>query len=78
MLAVTAADRPSVTDNARAEAERRYPNIQPRALAEAYHEVFVAGAEWAAGRADTEGNPRCWAAGRAETTTATVDRTGAL
>ena len=41
------------TQAARAEAERRYPNIQPRALAEAYHEVFVAGAEWAAGRAET-------------------------
>ena len=47
---MTAADRPSVTDNARADAERRY--VDSGLL---YRETFVAGYEagWAAGRAET-------------------------
>lgn len=56
-----AADRPSVTDNARAEAMRRYPSdIADRGLTyptgavrEHSRAAFVAGAEWAAGRAET-------------------------
>lgn len=49
---MTASDRPSVTDNARAEAQRRWPgalggkDAVPR-------RAFIAGAEWAAGRAET-------------------------
>src|SRR5690625_3978622 len=53
--------RPSVTDNARAEAERRYPSdVADRGLTyptgavrEHSQAAFVAGAEWAAGRAET-------------------------
>lgn len=56
-----AAARPSVTDNARAEAMRRYPSdIADRGLTyptgavrEHSRAAFIAGAEWAAGRAET-------------------------
>ena len=67
---MTAADRPSVTDNARAEAEKRWPRLYgpeetltyPReAVREHTRGGFVAG--YKAG----------WAAGRAETTTATTE-----
>src|SRR5690625_1710253 len=59
---MTAADRPSVTDNARAEAERRWPRLYgpeetltyPReAVREHTRAGFMAGAEWAAARAET-------------------------
>jgi len=61
---VTAADRPSVTDNARAEAERRWPHGEYRdplmrgAMREKQR-AFVAGAEWAAGRAETTTAHEC-------------------
>src|SRR5690625_3506757 len=58
---MTAADHPSVTDDARAEAERRYPSdVADRGLTyptgavrEHSQAAFVAGAEWAAARAES-------------------------
>src|SRR5690625_3235425 len=86
--------RPSVTDDARAEAERRYPSdVADRGLTyptgavrEHSQAAFVAGAEWAAGRAETpagltvseDGSVLNWQGvnyvpQRAETTTATPE-----
>ena len=61
------ADRPSVTDDARAESERRYNSAAlhsdltypAHALESHRRGAFVAGAEWAAGRAETTTEPCC-------------------
>ena len=65
---MTAADRPPVTDNARAEAERRWGDrrtsdrLPSDWLDEGMASGFVLGAQWAAGRAETTTACTCDAA----------------
>ena len=63
-LARPTADRPSVTDQALAEAERRWPHGEyhdplMRGAMREKQRAFVAGAEWAAGRAETTTAHEC-------------------
>src|SRR5690625_1295668 len=69
---MTAADRPTVTDNARAEAERHYP--APNADDETLTYPRSAVREHARG-GFVKGYEAGWAAGRAEATTEATDRT---